>query len=185
MSLVGGEREPYELLDDGFAPPPCDVLVLGCGNLLRGDDAVGPIAVRELWLCELPDGVRLIDGGTAGMDVAFMMRGAGRVVIIDAAATGAEPGTVYHVPGEELAELPPLAGINSHQFRWDHALALGKWLLGPLMPTDVEVWLIEAQSCAPGAPLSEPVEAAMRALVKRLGDELGAGTGRGFGGVVR
>ena len=51
----------------------------------------------------MPDGLRLVDGGTAGMDVAFQMRGADRVVIVDASATGAAPGTVYRVPGAELA----------------------------------------------------------------------------------
>lgn len=152
---------PHELLDDGFAPPSCDVLVVGCGNLLRGDDAVGPIAVRELWERGVPDGVRLIDGGTAGLDVAFMMRGAGRVVIIDAAQTGAAPGTVYRVPAEELAELPPLDGIHTHALRWDHAVAFSSWLLGPERPADIEVFLVEAGSLEPGAPLTESVRTAM------------------------
>ncbi len=31
-----------------FGPPPTDTLVVGCGNLLRGDDAAGPILVRRL-----------------------------------------------------------------------------------------------------------------------------------------
>lgn len=156
---------PHELLDDGFAPPSCDLLVIGCGNLLRGDDAVGPITVRELWTRGVPDGTRLIDGGTAGMDVAFMMRGAGRVVIVDASQTGAAPGTIYRVPGEELTDLPPLDGFHSHALRWDHALAFSAWLLGPERPTDVEVFLIEAASVEPGAPLTHEVRTAMAHVV--------------------
>ena len=58
-----------------LTPPPTDTVIVGCGNLLRGDDAAGPILVRVLAERELPPGVRLIDGGTAGMDVAFAMRG--------------------------------------------------------------------------------------------------------------
>ena len=57
--------------------------MVGCGNLLRGDDAAGPILVRLLADRDLPDGVRLVDGGTAGMDVAFAMRGARRVIVVD------------------------------------------------------------------------------------------------------
>ena len=34
----------------------------------------------------VPTGVRLVDGGTAGMDVAFQMRGAARVIIVDASS---------------------------------------------------------------------------------------------------
>ena len=68
-------------------PPGCDVVIIGCGNLLRGDDGVGPVLVRHLWERGVPDGAKLVDGGTAGMDVAFQMRGAGRVVIIDDVVT--------------------------------------------------------------------------------------------------
>jgi len=45
-------------------------LVIGCGNLLRGDDAVGPVLVRRLLDRGLPDGCEVADGGTSGMDVA-------------------------------------------------------------------------------------------------------------------
>lgn len=165
---------PHKLLDDGFAPPPCRVLVVGCGNLLRGDDAVGPIAMRTLWQAGVPDDVRLVDGGTAGMDVAFQMRGAGRVVLIDASSTGAEPGTIYRVPGAELGELPPLDGIHTHAFRWDHALAFGAWLLGPEFPSEVEVFLIEAASVEPGAELTPAVRIAMEQVVATLLAELPA-----------
>jgi len=168
---TGRPTAPYQLLDDGFAPPACDVLVVGCGNLLRGDDAVGPILVRTLHQRGVPDGVRLIDGGTAGMDVAFMMRGAARVVLVDAATTGAEPGTLYRIPAEELTEPPPLSGLHSHNFRWDHALSLASWLLGPEKPSDITVLLVEAASCEPGAPLSDPVRAALDRVVDLVEQE--------------
>lgn len=151
----------HELLDDGFAPPECDLLVVGCGNILRGDDAVGPLLIRELWQSDLPQGVRLVDGGTAGMDVAFQMRGAARVVIVDAASTGHAPGTMFRVPAEQFADLPPASGVHTHSFRWDHAIAFSRWMLGPLAPTDITVFLIEAGGLDPGAELSEPVRASM------------------------
>jgi hydrogenase maturation protease len=164
-------QRPYELLDDGYAPPGCEVLVIGCGSLLRGDDAVGPIAVRSMWLRGVPDGVRLVDGGTAGMDVAFQMRGAKRVIVIDASSTGARPGTVFRVPGDELAELPPLDGLHTHAFRWDHALSFARWLLGPHLPTRIEVLLIEVETLEPGAALSATVCEAMERVVDLVLDE--------------
>lgn len=159
---------PHELLDDGFAPPPCEVLVVGCGNLLRSDDSVGPRLIHLLWSAGVPEGVRLIDGGTAGMDVAFQMRGAQRVVIVDASTTGAAPGTIYRVPGAELARLPDLTTIHTHAFRWDNALAFGRWLLGPAFPDDITVFLIEAADVAPGDHLTTEVEAAMVSLADAL-----------------
>lgn len=146
-------------------PPGCAVLIVGCGNLLRGDDGVGPVLVRHLWERGVPEGARLVDGGTAGMDVAFQMRGAQRVVIVDASATGAQAGTVYRVPGEELADLPPLQGLHTHSFRWDHAIPFARWALGDACPTDITVFLIEAAGVELGAELTEPVQAAMEQVI--------------------
>jgi hydrogenase maturation protease len=143
----------------------CALLVVGCGNLLRGDDGVGPILIRHLWEGGVPDDVRLVDGGTAGMDVAFQMRGARRVVIVDAASTGEKAGTVYKVPGPAVEELPPLAGLHTHSFRWDHALAFARWLLGDDYPTDVTVYLIEAENFTPGAELTSAVREAMQRVL--------------------
>lgn len=139
----------------------CDLLVIGCGNLLRADDGAGPVLVRQLWEGGVPPGVRLADGGTAGMDVAFQMRGAKRVIIVDASSTGAAAGTVFRIPGLEVEELPPLAGLHAHSFRWDHALAFAHWLLGDGYPADVTVYLIEAADFTPGGELSPAVRAAM------------------------
>ena len=162
---------PHELLNDGFAPSPCEVLVMGCGNILRGDDAVGPRLIRHLWQGGVPEGARLVDGGTAGMDVAFQMQGAARVVIVDASSTGSPPGTIYRVPGDELLDLPPLTGIHTHSFRWDHALSFSRWLLGPRCPTDITVFLIEAGDLSPGEELTAPVHKAMEEVARLVRNE--------------
>lgn len=148
----------------------CALLVVGCGNLLRGEDGVGPILIRHLWNGGVPSTVRLVDGGTAGMDVAFQMRGADRVIIVDASNTGAEPGTIFKIPGPEVEDLPPLSGLHTHSFRWDNALAFAHWLLAEAYPPEVEVYLIEARDFSPGALLGPEVTEGMRkvlALIRR------------------
>ncbi len=147
---------------------PVRTLIVGCGNLLRGDDAVGPVLIRHLWDRGLPEGVRCADAGTGGMDVAFQMRGAQEVILIDACLTGSLAGAVFRVPGDQLEQLPPLTGIHLHSFRWDHALAFGRWLLKEDYPKNITVYLIEARDLEFGAPLSPPVEAAMMKLAARL-----------------
>ena len=159
QSAPGG----FEEID--LEPPGCAVLVVGCGNLLRGDDGVGPVLIRHLWDRGVPDGARLVDGGTAGMDVGFQMRGAKQVVIVDASTTGAAPGTIYRMPGEELNDLPPLSGLHTHSFRWDHAIPFARWALGEACPTDITVFLIEIAEMEMGADLSGPVEAAMEQVI--------------------
>ncbi len=148
------------------------ILIIGCGNLLRGDDSVGPVMIRRLWELGLPDGVFCADGGTAGMDVAFQMRGKDKVIIIDACKTGEEVGTVFKVPGEELENLPPLTDIHTHNFRWDNALAFGRWLLKDEYPTDIMVYLIEGENFEFGEVLSPKIKETMEKLAVKLIEEL-------------
>jgi hydrogenase maturation protease len=144
-----------------------DIVIAGCGNLLRGDDAAGPILVRKIWELGCPSGVRLVDGGTAGMDVAFQMDGAKHVVIVDACKSDSEPGTVFEIPGEDV-EAPPLEGMNLHAFRWDNAIAFARWLLKDRYPEKVTVILIEAQQLDHGAPLSDAVSASVERVARDL-----------------
>lgn len=150
---------------------PARVLIVGCGNLLRGDDAVGPILVRHLWQRGVPHLVRCADGGTGGMDVAFQMRGVPHVIIVDACTSGSEPGSIFRLSGTDC-ETPPLAGVNLHAFRWDHALAFARWALKDEYPPRIDVWLIEAERLEVGEPLSPKVEAAMHRVCDLLMEEV-------------
>jgi len=138
-----------------------ELVVVGCGDALRADDGVGVALVRQLREAGVPPGVRLVDGGSAGMDVAVQLRGAKRVIVVDAARTGAAAGTVSRVPGAGVADMPPLSGLRTRSYRWDHALAFARWLLGDEYPSDVTVYLIEAADQTPGGTLSPPVRAGM------------------------
>lgn len=151
-------------------------LVIGCGNLLRGDDAAGPVLVRRMWERGLPEGVHCADGGTGGMDVAFQMRGVPRVILVDACRSESEPGTLFEVPGSEVENLPPLSGINLHAFRWDHAIAFGRWLLKDDYPADVTAYLVEGERFEFGEGLSPAVDAAIDRLVDLLLAKLGSST---------
>lgn len=150
-------------------------VIIGCGNLLRTDDGVGPLLIRKLWELGLSDHVRLADGGTAGMDVIYQIGDAQELILVDACQTGSKPGTIFEVPGEEV-ETPPLKSINLHNFRWDHALAMGKWLLKERFPSKVTVFLIEVEDLSPGFGLSPSVQNAMerlaQELVRRFGGEV-------------
>ena len=170
----------------GSTPPETrsnvHALVIGCGNLLCGDDAAGPLVVRRMAARGLPDGVECLDAGTVGIDVASRMRGVGVVVVVDACRSGASPGTIHSLPGEDLATPAPPSRLDLHRFRWDHALAVGRWLLGADYPSRVAVWLVEGACFDPGAPLSPPVEAAVDRLAERLCLELAGGGATGSEG---
>ena len=144
------------------------ILVIGCGNVLRGDDAAGPILVRRLGNRGLPEGVRCVDGGTGGIDVVLQMRGVPEVILIDACRSESEPGSLFEIPPAEFENLPPPAGLDLHAFRWDHAVALARSLLREDYPQTVTAYLIEGERFEVGEGLSPAVDRA----VDRLADLL-------------
>lgn len=164
-------QHPPELADFDPSQPTVsgiETLIIGCGNILRGDDATGPVLIRRMWERGLPEHVHCADGGTGGMDVAFQMRGVPHVVLVDSCQSGSKPGELFKVPGLEVEQLPPMEGINLHAFRWDHAIAFGRWLLKDDYPEKVTVYLIEGANYTVGQPLSEAVDNAIDGLVDRL-----------------
>jgi len=71
------------------------VLVIGLGNPLMGDEGVGcHVAERLSADPRLPDRVEVMSGGTDLLRHADRMERASRVIVIDAIADKAEPGTV-------------------------------------------------------------------------------------------
>jgi len=73
--------------------------------------------------------------------------------------------------GRAVEQLPPPAA-SFHAFRWDHALAFGRWLLGEEYPRQVAAWLIVGEAFAPGDSLSPAVDRAIDSLCDRLCERL-------------
>jgi len=87
--------------DDDWGPEYCRkaVLVLGCGNILLGDDGFGPAVIQHVTgRDDLPDHVCFLDVGTSArkilFDVILSDRKPVRIVVVDAMDFGGEPGTV-------------------------------------------------------------------------------------------
>jgi hydrogenase maturation protease len=148
-----------------------ELLVIGCGNPLRGDDGVGPEVVRRLAARGVPH-VRCIDAGTSGVDVVLAMRDHDEVVIVDACRSGAAAGTIRErAVAPDGGGVPDPAGpphLTIHAFRWDHAVALGRSLLGAAFPGRVTAVLVEGACFEPGDALSPATAAAVDEVVARL-----------------
>ena len=70
------------------------VVVMGIGNLLKGDDGFGVRVVEALGQCDLPTDVECIDGGTGGPTLMVHFDEAEVLILIDAADLKSEPGTL-------------------------------------------------------------------------------------------
>ncbi|MFT3729975.1 MAG: hydrogenase maturation protease [Hyphomicrobium sp.] len=150
------------------------IAVIGCGNANRKDDAAG-IEVIRLLRCQgdlrARDDVRLLDAGTDGMSVMYAARGCASLIIVDSSRTGSEPGSIFEVPGIEL-ETQHVPSLNLHDFRWDHALFAGRQLYRDEFPSDVTVFLIEANDLGLGIGLSPEVDAAATSVADRVAARL-------------
>ena len=81
------------------------VLVLGVGNILFSDEAIGVRTVEHLQQCaSLPGNVELMDGGTLGIRLMDAIMGCDLLIVVDGVLGGGEPGTLYRLEGEGLRE---------------------------------------------------------------------------------
>jgi coenzyme F420 hydrogenase subunit delta len=94
-----------------------EIVIAGCGNPLFADDGFGPAVVEELEKLTLPDNVTIIDAGLGGPHFIFTLLDPDvtkKLVIIDIADFGAEPGSIAKFRVEDL---PPGTYRDAHS--WD------------------------------------------------------------------
>lgn len=80
-----------------------DILILGVGNILYRDEAIGVktlLALEEAY--EFPENVSLLDGGTLGLGLMRILMACDLAIIIDAVKNGYKPGTLYRLEGDDL-----------------------------------------------------------------------------------
>ncbi len=84
-----------------------DILVLGCGNILFGDDGFGPCVIEYLqrhgWV---PENVTLLNVGTSVrgilFDILLSSKRPEKIIIVDAVDLGREPGAVFSIDIDEM-----------------------------------------------------------------------------------
>jgi len=148
-----------------------DTLILGVGNPLRGDDGVGVLAVQRLLARpDLPAGVAVVDGGTAGLGLIPLIENYRRVVLVDAVLMGEPPGTVRRFAWHEARVAGHEQPLSLHQSDLADALALAE-ALGRLPPVII-VYGVQPQHTDWEQPLSEAVARALPALMDALLSEV-------------
>ncbi len=135
------------------------VLILGCGNVLLGDDGFGPAVVEELGRGDLPGHAHAEDVGTSVrgilFDLALLDKRPEHIIVLDAVdLPGHEPGEVFEISVEEIPE-KKIADYSFHQFPTTN-------LLKEIQEgCDVRVTILAAQIGAElkevGPGLSEPM----------------------------
>jgi len=105
-------------------------VILGIGNILMQDEGFGVRVVEELARRHtFPDNVEVLDGGTLGMELMRFIKGADRLIIIDAVNGGGVPGDFYHFTKEEVKAYFKNWGFRTCWRHWNYWNSLCRKLL--------------------------------------------------------
>jgi len=144
--------------------------IYGIGNILMGDDGIGPAVIHYLSSNGLlSNDVTLEDLGTPSLDLPNYLAGYDRVIFIDAVAANAPPGTIRLYSRAEIVATPPGIRISPHEPTINDALIVLDFAGGA--PKDVVLVGIVPQTLVDGMTLSPAVAGAVpRAAAMVMGE---------------
>ncbi|PLY03358.1 MAG: HyaD/HybD family hydrogenase maturation endopeptidase [Desulfuromonas sp.] len=146
------------------------ILVLGLGNALMSDDSVGVRAVARLQQdYRFPEKVKIVDGGTLGLDLLPFIEEADQLLIIDALEMKADPGSIFRLEGDEVPRAFA-SKLSVHQMGLQDLLAVAD--LQGYSPRELVFWGVQPASIEMTMEMSPPVAAALDELVQSVVDEL-------------
>jgi len=151
---------------------PARVTVIGLGNPLMGDDALGLCACdRLLAAWELPSDIEVIDGGTWGMNLLPAIEDTPALLLIDAIDRGLVPGTPIVLSREEIPRALALK-VSPHQIDLREVLAVAQ--LRGTLPERLTLVGAQPERIELGCGLSPPVQASLDDVVSAALDQLRA-----------
>lgn len=157
-----------------------EILVLGIGNLLWGDEGFGVRMVEALHERHVfPDNVRMLDGGTQGLYLVQYVQQAKRMIVFDAVDYGLEPGKIKLARNGEVPEFMHAGKMSLHQAGFQEVLATAKFtgkypekiLLIGVQPRDMEDY---------GGSLTSVVKEKMNPCMEIALDQLEKWGAKGF-----
>jgi hydrogenase maturation protease len=147
------------------------IRVLGLGNEILGDDALGILVAREAEVRFGKD-VEVVSSSQAGFHVMDELLGVSRLLVVDCIQTGAaKPGTVYVLDEHAIRPAPC---VSSHSLGIFEVLAVAR-RLGLPVPAECVILAVEAADCTTvGGSMHPDVTAAIPVVMERIGQFLAA-----------
>jgi len=147
-------------------------LIGGIGNVLLGDDGLGPYVVHVLEsLYRFDDRVEVADLGTPALDLTHRIAGLHSVILVDCVASAEHaPGTVVLYHKADIVRETPQQRLDPHSPALSECLMTAE-MLGA-SPENVLLVGIVGGSFEPGEPLSGAVQCAVGKVVAAILAEL-------------
>lgn len=140
-------------------------LVLGLGNELAADDAVGLLAVRAVSE-DVAGAADVVESSASGMALIELFAGYDRALVVDAIRTGRNPpGTIAELG---LDEVGPVLAPSLHHAGLPEMAAVAR-RLGLRFPSEMYVLAVEVlDPYTIGGTISPPVAGAVDEVAQRL-----------------
>ena len=147
-----------------------NLLVLGIGNPLMGDDGVGNQVIELLARVNLPPNVRIEDAGLPGWGLPAWFEGWSNVILVDAVQMGCSPGSWRRFRPEEVRVELENDALSLHQPDLACGLALAQAL--DLLPENLVLYGVEPAGVNPGQALSPAVRHSLPDVVASILNDL-------------
>jgi hydrogenase maturation protease len=147
-----------------------NVCVIGLGNLLLQDDAVGLHAtetIKESYRFE-PQ-IDLLDGGTAGLDLLPVIEGYEKVLFVDAVDAGEPPGAIVLIEGDGIPSFVA-AQTSAHHVGLSDLLFAAR--MTDLLPTEVCLVGIQPESVDIGLEMTDLLKKRLDLLLTTVVERL-------------
>ncbi|WP_286966769.1 MULTISPECIES: HyaD/HybD family hydrogenase maturation endopeptidase [unclassified Flavobacterium] len=99
---------------DEFHTDGNEILVLGIGNYLMGDEGVGVHFINRIDKTQFPENISFIDGGTGGFTLIPYIENHKKVIIVDATMDGKDEGTITLLKPRFSEDFP--TALSGHNF---------------------------------------------------------------------
>jgi hydrogenase maturation protease len=149
-------------------PSQAEILLIGVGNPMRGDDAAGLQAAKLIRERNHPS-IRVIERDGEGASLMETWTGAQTVIVVDAACSDSPPGTIYRFDATQQPLPGKLFQRSTHAFGLHEAVELSRAL--NRLPYRLIIYGIRVKSLEIGAPLSDEVEKSVQEVVERILEE--------------
>jgi len=146
-------------------------LIGGIGNVLLGDDGVGPYVVRVLEsMYDFDESVEIADLGTPALDLTHQIVGLRSLILVDSVASEQPVGTLALYRKEDILRDTPTERLDPHSPALSECLMTAA-MLGE-MPEHVLLVGIAGKCFEPGHPLSAAVRHSVEVAIDAILQEL-------------
>jgi hydrogenase maturation protease len=147
------------------------IAVLGLGNVLMSDDALGPWVIQVLLArYEFPEQVSVLDLGTPGLDLTPYITDREALVLVDTVKSDGPPGALRTYRKEQILRHPPLPRLSPHDPGVKEALLIADF--GGRGPKEVLLVGVVPEATTMGTRLTPAVREAIPRAIEAILAEL-------------